>query len=74
MEVQQFVPSHNANPTPNTYKRHNMRLAQKATANYGKGVIEIAQNLIVKKLGDLAGAANVVSDKNTNTQDFDLYA
>lgn len=51
-----------------------MRLAQKATANYGKGVIEIAQNLIVKKLGDLAGAANVVSDKNTNTQDFDLYA
>lgn len=71
VDVQSVVPSYN---TPNTYKRQSTRLAQKASANTGKGTIEIAQTLLVKKLGDLAGADKAAPDSNTNTEEFDLYA
>lgn len=51
-----------------------MCLAQKAPANSRMGAIQIAQNLVIKKLGDLAGTASATPVKNTNTEDFDLYA
>jgi len=52
-----------------------MRLAQKAVANSGKGAIEIAQDLLVRKLGDLGGTDNAVSNKDPITEDFfDYYA
>jgi hypothetical protein len=40
---------------------------KKAIAHSRKGAIEIAQDLLVKKLGDLAG-------KNSTPDDFDIYA
>jgi hypothetical protein len=55
------------------YFSRNYRLAQKAITNSGKGAIEIAQDLLVKKLGDLAGDNN--AGVNTSIPDeFDLYA
>jgi hypothetical protein len=62
-------------------KRQSTRLAQKALANAGKGTIEIAQELLVRKLGDLVGTAsdannntaNAASDANNNTADADFY-
>ena len=50
-----------------------MRLAQKAVANSGKGAIEIAQDLLVRKLGDLGGTDNAVSNKDPITEDFFDY-
>jgi hypothetical protein len=54
-------------------KRHSSRLAQKAITNSGKGAIEIAQELLVKKLGDLAGA-NSAGTSSSIPDEVDLYA
>jgi hypothetical protein len=68
--------------TPQSMNKHqSTRLAQKALANAGKGTIEIAQELLVRKLGDLAGTASdannntadAASDANNNTADADFY-
>jgi hypothetical protein len=50
-------------------QRKSTRLAQKAADNVGKGYIQIAQELLVKKLGDLSG-----EEVTQNTTDFDYYA
>jgi hypothetical protein len=63
-----------ASPTQGTNKRQSTRLAKKAIAHSGKGAIEIAQDLLVKKLGDLAGTVNMGTSKNSTPDDFDLYA
>ena len=55
-------------------KRQSSRLAQKAIANSGKGTIEIAQDLLIKKLGDLAGTDNTGANKPPLPDKFDLYA
>jgi hypothetical protein len=57
------------NPTPSTSKRQSSRLAQKAATNLGKDAIQIAQELLVKKLGDLSG-----EEQQHNTDDFEFYA
>jgi hypothetical protein len=57
------------NPTPSTSKRQSSRLAQKAATNSGKDAIQIAQELLVKKLGDLSG-----EEQQHNTDDFEFYA
>jgi hypothetical protein len=36
-------------------KRQSARLAQKAAINSGKGSMEVAQELLAKKLGELGG-------------------
>ena len=50
------IPNQHINPTPSANKRHRSRLAQKAEANSGKDAIQIAQDLLVKKLGELSGS------------------
>lgn len=74
LDFQQTDPSQCASLPQSTVKWHSMRLAQKAVANSGKGVIEIAQDLLVRKLGDLGGTDNAVSNKDPITEDFDFYA
>jgi len=64
-----IVPNQHINPTPSANKRHSSRLAQKAEANSGKDAIQIAQDLLVKKLGELSGS--VVQQ---SSDEFDLYA
>jgi hypothetical protein len=53
------------------FKRHSTRLAQKASANSGKGPIEIAQELLAKKLGNLAANNNIGATPIPD--EFDLY-
>lgn len=57
------------NPTPSANKRHSSRLAQKAEANSGKDAIKIAQDLLVKKLGELSGSV-----EQQSPDEFDFYA
>lgn len=57
------------NPTPASSKRHSSRLAQKAASNVGKDAIQVAQDLLVKKLGDLSG-----EEQQQNPDDFEFYA
>jgi hypothetical protein len=47
---------------------------QKAIANSGKGTIEIAQDLLIKKLGDLVGTDNTGANKPPIPDEFDIYA
>jgi hypothetical protein len=68
--MQQHNPTNlHASLTPSTSKRQSTRLAQKATVNSGKDAIQIAQDLLVKKLGELSGM-----DKQSSSDDFELYA
>jgi hypothetical protein len=48
--------------TPNTQQRKSLRLADKAKANVGLGSIQLAQQLLVKKLGDLVPGSSQKSD------------
>jgi hypothetical protein len=48
--------------TPNTQQRKSLRLADKAKANAGLGSIQLAQQLLVKKLGDLVSGSSQKSD------------
>lgn len=61
-----------SSPPLSTNKRQSSRLAQKAIANSGKGSMEIAHDLLVKKLGNLAGIDNTSIVKHP-CDDFDLY-
>lgn len=54
-------------------QRKSTRLAQKAAINAGKDTIQIAQDLLVKKLGDLSGEEIEQEGKDLET-DFDFYA
>jgi hypothetical protein len=58
-------------PPESSIQRKSTRLAKKAAVNIGKGTIQIAQELLVKKLGDLAGEEDT---QNTTDADFDFYA
>jgi hypothetical protein len=71
---QHTFPSQPASPPPSINKRQSTRLAKKATTNSGKGAIEIAQELLVKKLGNLAGTVDMGTNKLPTPDDFDLYA
>ena len=64
-----IVPNQHINPTPSANKRYSSRLAQKTEANSGKDAIQIAQDLLVKKLGELSGS--VVQQ---SSDEFNLYA
>jgi len=55
-------------------QRHNIRLAQKSTANVGKTSIELAQELLVKKLGALGRPAHSDNHVNSLPGRIDLYA
>lgn len=57
------------NPTPGSSKRHGSRLAQKAASNVGKDAIQVAHDLLVKKLGDLSG-----EEQQQNPDVFEFYA
>lgn len=58
-----------ASPQSCPAKRQSTRLAQKAANNVGKGTIQIAHELLVKKLGDLSGETQEhISDE------FEFYA
>jgi len=63
---------HNTAP-PSSSKRQSIRLAKKAAANSGKDAIQVAQDLLIKKLGELSGADSPI-DNTQNSSDFDLYA
>ena len=56
-------------PPPSSSKRQSSRLAKKAANNVGKGAIQIAQELLVKKLGDLSGM-----EKDPINDEFEFYA
>lgn len=56
-------------PHPSSCKRQSTRLAQKAAAHAGKDAIQIAQDLLAKKLGELTD-----DDNNQNDTKFDFYA
>jgi hypothetical protein len=71
---QLIISSHVDSPTQGTNKRQSTRLAKKAIAHSGKGAIEIAQDLLVKKLGDLADTVNTGTSNNPTPDEFDLYA
>jgi hypothetical protein len=62
----QIPNSLHAVPPPSSGQRQSTRLAKKATSNLGKGAIQIAQELLIKKLGDLSGIA-----KEPTNGDFD---
>lgn len=57
---------HEAQENTPTSTRQSIRLAQKAAANASKGTVEIAHDLLVKKLGPLAGGQT--NDNQTNIQ------
>jgi hypothetical protein len=61
-------PSH-LSETYDSCQRKSVRLAKKAALNVGKDPFQVAQDLLVKKLGDLAGEATATDDP-----DFDFYA
>jgi hypothetical protein len=63
--------NHGASPP---IKRQSSCLVQKAIANSGKGTIEIAQDLLIKKLGDLVGTDNTGANKPPIPDEFDIYA
>lgn len=54
-------------------KRQSTRLAQKAAANAGKGTIEIAHDLLVKKLGTLAGPDSANANDSSLPDGVNLY-
>jgi hypothetical protein len=60
--------------TNHPIKRQSSRLAQKATVNSGKGPIEVAQDLLVKKLGALAGPNNTMANEPSLPDGLDFYA
>lgn len=60
------------NTTPLS-KRQSTRLAQKAAANSGKGPIEVAHDLLVKKLGSLAGPESSVTNESPLPDGCNLY-
>jgi hypothetical protein len=57
-----------------TNKRQSTRLAKKAIAHSEKGVVEIAQDLLVRKLGDLGGTVSNGTGKNSSPDEFDFHA
>ncbi|CAD6255677.1 unnamed protein product [Miscanthus lutarioriparius] len=57
-----------------TYQTTKFPLNAKAITNSGKGMIEIAKDLLIKKLGDLAGTDNTGANKPPIPDEFDLYA
>jgi hypothetical protein len=59
---------HNRDPETST-QRKSTRLAKKAELNVGKDSVQVAQDLLIKKLGDLAG-----EEANYYEPDFDFYA
>lgn len=58
---------------PITAQRKSIRLAKKAEQNAGKDTIQMAQQLLVKKLGDLAGE-NSDEEEPEFEPVFDFYA
>jgi hypothetical protein len=56
-------------PPPSSSERQSTRLAKKAANNVGKSTIQIAQELLVKKLGDLSGM-----EKDPINDEFEFYA
>lgn len=58
---------------PTTAQRKSIRLAKKAEQNASKDTIQMAQQLLVKKLGDLAGE-NSDEEEPEFEPDFDFYA
>lgn len=56
-------------PNQNSIQRKSVRLAKKATLNVGKDPFQVAHNLLVKKLGDLAGEETIIDNP-----DFEFYA
>jgi hypothetical protein len=55
-------------------KRQSTRLAKKAMANSGKGTVQIAHDLLVRKLGDLGGTGNNASRKISPSDEFEFHA
>jgi hypothetical protein len=58
-------------PPHSATQRKSTRLAKKATLNVGKDTIQIAQDLLIKKLGELSGEE---TNQDEADSDFDLYA
>jgi hypothetical protein len=56
-------------PPQTSTQRKSTRLAKKAELNIGKDTIQVAQDLLIKKLGDLVGEKT-----NQDEADFDFYA
>lgn len=54
-------------PSASSSKRQSIRLAKKAIANSSKGAIQVAQELLAKKLGELTG-----EDNTTNADELEL--
>jgi hypothetical protein len=54
---------------PSCSKRQSIRLAKKAEQNAGKDTIQIAQELLAKKLGELLGV-----EKDHTNDEFEFYA
>jgi hypothetical protein len=52
-------------------QRKSTRLAKKAEMNVGKDTLQVAQDLLIKKLGDLAGEEPAADEQEP---DFDFYA
>jgi hypothetical protein len=67
----QIPNSLHAVPPPSSGQRQSTRLAKKATSNLGKGAIQIAQELLIKKLGDLSGIAK---EPTNGDFEFEFYA
>jgi len=53
----------------NSTQRKSTRLAKKAELNVGKDTIQVAQDLLIRKLGDLSR-----EEINQDKTDFDFYA
>jgi hypothetical protein len=56
-------------PPQTSTKRKSTRLRKKAELNEGRDTIQVAQDLLIKKLGDLAG-----EEINQDEADFDFFA
>jgi hypothetical protein len=56
-------------PPQTSTQRKSTRLAKKAELNIGKDTIQVAQDLLIKKLGDLVGEKT-----NQDEANFDFYA
>lgn len=59
----------NRRGTKSSIQRKSTRLAEKTELNVGKDAVQVAHDLLVKKLGELAG-----DDTNTDEPDYEFYA
>jgi hypothetical protein len=64
-----ILPNPQATPQSFPSKRKSTRLARKVANNVGKDAIQIARELLVKKLGDLSG-----EEKEPVSDEFEFYA